>query len=590
MMCAHHDGKPQRPGVAGAPLGQAKPADPNGPFPARVLESFKARIAILDLDGQIVQTNAAWRTYEQGGAVLGSAMALGTNFLAFCDHAAAEGNAEAAFAATGVRAILAGDQDDYAAMFECPRTREQRWCCMQVSRLAGIGVRAGLLLSYNDVSQRTPAEAALVDAQQLSDALTAAAKEKLRFVTNIAEHLPGMVGYWDRRLLCRFANHGYLEWFGKSPETMLGISMQALMGTTLFALNEPYVRRVLAGESLHFERTLTKADGSTGYTLANYIPDIDPGGAVAGFFVLVSDITPMKKVEFELKLADSVYQNSLDGIFVTDADGVILSVNPAFTLITGFSAEEVIGANPRILKSNQHGPDFYAAMWGDLAASGQWQGEIWNRRKNGDLFLEWQKIKRIPGSGDRPTRYLSVFSDQTELWRKSERIKHLAFFDALTDLPNRALFMDRLEHTLTAARRAQRVLAVMFLDLDGFKVVNDTLGHDMGDALLKTVASVLLAQVRDSDTVARLGGDEFVILLAALADRDEVDIIARRIIQAIHQPIMIGTDLVQIGVSIGIAMYPADAPTPFELIKTADTAMYEAKHAGRNTYRFASGS
>jgi diguanylate cyclase (GGDEF)-like protein/PAS domain S-box-containing protein len=573
-MCAQHDSQ----------------FAPNAPFPARVVESFKARIAILDLDGRVVETNAAWRTHEQNGAVLGSAIALGTNFLAFCDSAAKEGNADAALAATGMRAVLRGDQDEYAAMFQCHRTHDRRWCCMQVSRLAGIGARAGVLLSYNDVSQRTPAEAALVDAQQLSAALTEAANKQLRFVTSIAEHLPGMVGYWDHGLHCRFANHGYLEWFGKSPETMLGISMQELMGAALFAQNDPYVRRVLAGEKLHFERTLTKADGSIGHTLVNYIPDIGPDGSVAGFFVLVSDITPMKKVEFTLRLADSVYQNSLDGIFVTDADGSILSVNPAFTAITGFSAEEAIGGNPRILKSNQHDALFYAAMWRDLAASGQWQGEIWNRRKNGELFLEWQKIKRIPGTQDQPTRYLSVFSDQTELWHKSERIKHLAFFDALTDLPNRALFMDRLEHTITIARREQRALAVMFLDLDGFKVINDTQGHDIGDALLKTVASALLVQVRDSDTVARLGGDEFVILLSELADREEVAIIARRIIQAIHEPIRIGTNVLRIGVSIGIAMYPSDAPTPFELIKTADTAMYEAKHAGRNTYRFAAGS
>jgi diguanylate cyclase (GGDEF)-like protein/PAS domain S-box-containing protein len=417
--------------------------------------------------------------------------------------------------------------------------------------------------------------------------LTAAIKKQLGFVTSIAEHLPGMVGYWDKGLHCRFANHGYLEWFGKTPETMLGITMQELMGPTLFALNEPYVRRVLAGEKLHFERTLTKADGSIGYTLANYIPDIAVDGSVAGFFVLVSDVTAMKKVEFELKLADSVYQNSLDGIFVTDAAGIILSVNPAFTVITGFSAEEAIGQSPRILKSHQHDAAFYAAMWQDLAATGQWQGEIWNRRKNGELFLEWQKIKRIPGTEKQTTRYLSVFSDQTELWRKSEKIKHLAFFDALTDLPNRALLMDRLEQLITVARRERRTLALMFLDLDGFKAVNDTLGHDVGDALLKAVAAALLLQFRESDTVARLGGDEFVILLGELADRNEVEILASRVIEAIHQPIDLGTDVVQIGVSIGIAMYPSDALTPFELLKKSDTAMYEAKHAGSNNYRFA---
>ena len=420
-----------------------------------------------------------------------------------------------------------------------------------------------------------------------AEASALAVAKSENFIRTITDALPVLIAYWDKNLRCQFANKAYLAWFGKPPASIVGHTMQELLGKNLFALNEPYVRGALAGEPQRFERTLTKADGGFGYTLVHYIPDLAPHGKVPGFFVLVSDITSLKEADAELVLAASVFQNTIEGIFVTDANGVILSVNPAFTSITGYSAEEAIGQSPRILKSDRHDQAFHAAVWRDIAIDGIWQGQVWNCRKNGEAFLEWLTITRIPAPEGQPVRYISVFNDITELWRKDERIRHMAFHDALTGLPNRALLMERVDYQIAFAERERHPLAVLFLDLDRFKYVNDTLGHDIGDELLKAVAESLLALVRQSDTVARLGGDEFVILLNNPSSEAEVGHIAGRIVAVINEPMKFREDkTAQVGTSIGIAMYPSDGNTSAQLMKNADTAMYAAKRAGKNTYRF----
>ncbi len=420
-----------------------------------------------------------------------------------------------------------------------------------------------------------------------AEASALAVAKSENFIRTITDALPVLIAYWDKNLRCQFANKAYLAWFGKPPASIVGHTMQELLGKNLFALNEPYVRGALAGEPQRFERTLTKADGGFGYTLVHYVPDLAPHGEVPGFFVLVSDITSLKEADAELVLAASVFQNTIEGIFVTDANGVILSVNPAFTSITGYSAEEAIGQSPRILKSDRHDQAFHAAVWRDIAIDGIWQGQVWNCRKNGEAFLEWLTITRIPAPEGQPVRYISVFNDITELWRKDERIRHMAFHDALTGLPNRALLMERVDYQIAFAERERHPLAVLFLDLDRFKYVNDTLGHDIGDELLKAVAESLLALVRQSDTVARLGGDEFVILLNNPSSEAEVGHIAGRIVAVINEPMKFREDkTAQVGTSIGIAMYPSDGNTSAQLMKNADTAMYAAKRAGKNTYRF----
>jgi diguanylate cyclase (GGDEF)-like protein/PAS domain S-box-containing protein len=433
--------------------------------------------------------------------------------------------------------------------------------------------------------ERSKFEVELLDARNRAESSLLALAERENFVKTFIDAVPGLVTYWDKDLCCRFANNTYLEWFGKLPEEIIGI--EEIIGTTLrITLNEPSVLGVLAGESQVFETTLTKADGSICFTLANYLPDFNALGAVVGFFVLVCDVTTVKTTELELRLAASVFECTIEGIMITDNQGIILSVNTAFSKITGYSAEEAIGQTPRLLKSNHHDQDFYAALWQIIASEGCWEGEIWNRRKDGEVFLEWQSITAIHGANHEPVRYVSVFNDITKFWQKDERMRHLAVHDSLTDLPNRTLLVERLDHLLAMTEREQRNIAVLFLDLDGFKAVNDKLGHDIGDDVLKSVAKKLLAQVRHLDTVARLGGDEFVILLDNPMNNDEVARIAARIVSIINVPMKLHGKSASVGVSIGIAMYPVDGQTTADLMKSADTAMYAAKLAGKNTYRF----
>ena len=423
-------------------------------------------------------------------------------------------------------------------------------------------------------------------ALQEAEAAAAASAGKARFIKAVTDAVPNMIGYWDRDLRLRFANHAYLDWFGKTAESLIGISFAELAGEQLFAMNKPHIDGVLAGHRQRFHRTLNKANGAVGYIVGNYIPDFGADGAVSGFYILANEVTELMETHAQLELAASVFANTIEGIAVTDPQGIILSVNPAFTEITGFSAEEAVGKTPRILKSNRHDHAFYVAMWGEITDKGRWKGDIWNRRKDGEIYLERITISMIRDPAGKPIRYVSVFNDITDLWRKDEYLKHLAFHDALTDLPNRSLLIERLQHRISVAAREKFTIALMFLDLDGFKHVNDHFGHDIGDDLLKIVAQRIRTLVRQSDTVARLGGDEFIVKLNNPLHRDEVTDIANRIIATVNDPIELNGKAIRVGASIGIAMFPDDATTPDELIKHADTAMYAAKSAGKNICLF----
>ncbi|MBS4097195.1 MAG: diguanylate cyclase [Sulfuricella sp.] len=289
-----------------------------------------------------------------------------------------------------------------------------------------------------------------------------------------------------------------------------------------------------------------------------------------------------------LRLAAKVFENVLEGVMVTDAHASVLSVNPAFTSITGFSTEEIVGKNPNILRSKFHSAEFFQNMWGLLSTSGQWRGEIWNKRKSGDVFLAWQTISAVRNDAGKITHYVSVLFDITERKRHEELVRYQAYHDVLTGLPNRQLFHDRLTQGLLHARREGEMLGVMFLDLDHFKEINDTLGHDAGDQLLREVASRLKVSVRKGDTVARLGGDEFVLLLPKIKQIDNLTFLAAKVLESMRTPIKLAAGEFTVTTSIGISVYPRDGDKPDMLIKQADEAMYRAKQDGRNSFQMAS--
>lgn len=301
---------------------------------------------------------------------------------------------------------------------------------------------------------------------------------------------------------------------------------------------------------------------------------------------VVRDITERKKAIEELHLAYKVIENTAEGVFITDAEQNIQSVNPAFTSITGYSEEEVLGKNPKILSSGRQGPEFYEQMWRSINETGQWQGEIWDRRKNGEVYPEWLNISVIKDGNGEVANYVAVLSDITAIKQAEERLQYLAHHDLLTDLPNRLLFQDRLQQALAQARREGGMLGVLFLDLDRFKLINDTLGHNFGDLLLKAVAERLAGCLRLSDTFARQGGDEFIAVLGSLSHARDAGKVAKKLLEALSTPFTLEGREIFLSASIGISLYPVDGEDVDTLVKHADAAMYRAKEQGKNTYKF----
>ena len=288
--------------------------------------------------------------------------------------------------------------------------------------------------------------------------------------------------------------------------------------------------------------------------------------------------------EDALRVADAVFESTAEGIIVTDADNLIVRVNPAFTAITGYSAGEVIGRNPSLLKSGRHGVEFYREMWDCLERRGRWEGEIWNRYKNGDIRVEWLSLAKVR-DGSRDAHHLAVFHDITRRKEAEDLLRFKAHHDALTELPNRSLFMDRLQAALNQARRYRRNFALLLIDLDHFKDVNDTLGHTAGDQLLVEAARRLGSCVREADTVARLGGDEFAIILSEMRTDDEAEQIARRAVGLLGEPYHLDAGTTRISGCVGIALYPVHGRETDLLLRNADSALYAAKNGGRNTWR-----
>lgn len=394
--------------------------------------------------------------------------------------------------------------------------------------------------------------------------------------------VPALLGYWDTGLICRFANKTLLDWFDRSLAAVLGTHLRDLLGETVFALNSPYIEGALAGTRQRFERTILRADGQVLHALTDYVPDLGQDGMIAGFYVLVTDITELKITEIRLALAASVFDGTIEGIMVSDHTGLTLTVK-AFSEITLYATEDVVGQPDRIFLTDEI---CLPAVTREIAEKGHWQRDSWGRRKDGVAFLASRTCTIVPNAGNASLRYLTMFTDITELWRSTERIRYLASHDPLTELPNRPLLFDRLESLIQVDRAGS--IIVMFLDLDRFKLVNDTYGHDMGDAVLTVVARRLQGVVPEPGMVARLGGDEFIIVIERPSDDLVPETIAGRIIAAVNEPIESGGQATQVGISIGVAEFPRDGQRPVDLLRSADEAMYSAKRDGRNCFRLVS--
>ena len=311
----------------------------------------------------------------------------------------------------------------------------------------------------------------------------------------------------------------------------------------------------------------------------------DEAGAPLRMIGIDTDITARKLGDEKIQLAASVFSSAREGIFITDAAGIIIDVNSAFTVITGYSREEAIGQSPRLLKSGLQSESFYAAMFADLRAKDHWYGELSNRRKDGSLYAEMLTISEVRDRRQRVTHHVAIFIDITALKEHQNQLEHIAHFDALTNLPNRVLLADRLHQAMVQAQRRGQTLAVAYLDLDGFKSINDTYGHDAGDQLLVAVSHAVKEAMREGDTLARIGGDEFVAVLADLTDATDCESTLLRLLTAAAQPMSFGDFQLQVSASLGVTFFPqADGVDADQLMRQADQAMYQAKLAGKNRY------
>ncbi len=345
--------------------------------------------------------------------------------------------------------------------------------------------------------------------------------------------------------------------------------------------------------SLHGVKAAIEKEGEYSFNHAHFFdqnqrhfetrinPIIDDHKTV-GYTLVSRDITDILRTERRLRLASHVFESAIEGIMVTDADGTIQSVNPAFSEITGYSPQEAIGNNPRMLHSDRHSKEFYNEMWNRLITVGRWQGEVWNRRKNGEIYPERLSISSVRDEQGNISQFTAVFYDITDIKEQEEKINHRAYHDPLTELPNRLLFKDRLGQAITRARRSGTHLAVMFIDIDHFKRLNDTLGHQAGDEFLQIISILFRSALREQDTVSRFAGDEFTVLLDDNINCESALVVANKLLNLFKQPFQIQGQDAYLGASIGIACYPEDGNNPEILIKNADTAMYHAKENGRS--------
>ncbi len=402
----------------------------------------------------------------------------------------------------------------------------------------------------------------------------------------VVEATPDAIYVKNRDGAYQYCNTAAAQRTGAQAEHILGRRAEELFpAEESRPMREEDLAVMNAGQIMNFENTLHDHNGEPRVWLSTKGPLRDEHGQMRGIFGIDRDITELRRAEEETRLVARVFDMAAEGIVITDPMKRILNTNEAFTTLTGYAREEVIGQGLSLLNSGRHDQDFYAAMWHALLKSGKWEGEIWNRRKNGELHLEWLSISTVKDAQGRVLNYIAVFRDITVVRGSQQRMDFLATHDELTALPNRILLIDRLQLAVKRAIRTDQRLAVLLIDLDNFKDINDSLGHHHGDELLLQAAGRLTECVRREDTVARMGGDEFAILLEN-SDKETVTHTAERILARLAKGFQLGGQACHVSASIGVSVFPDDATEQGELLSHADSAMYRAKESGRNAWRF----
>ncbi len=466
---------------------------------------------------------------------------------------------------------------------------------LSVTRLELDGVPEAICMVVTDLTVQREGEAAqrarqnllnLIAEQALTEDNLRMSMARLRLHDNALGAISQGVLISDPQGRMTYANQGFEVITGYTQAEMVGRSCACLQGTgTSVATRALMNAAIAAGRPFHGEILNYRKDGVAFWNALSFTPVFDDRGALSQFVGVQRDVTARRETDAQLLLAAKLFEQGSEGVIITDAQKRIIKVNPAFTRISGFSEAEALGQNPHILSSGRHDRDFFQAMWSVVESASHWQGEIWNRRKDGSVYPQWLSLSRLVDEAGTTTHYIASFSDITQRKQAEDSIRRLAHFDALTGLPNRALLSDRATQALQLAQRRGEPMALMFLDLDHFKNVNDSLGHRVGDCLLVALAARFKAVLREPDTLSRMGGDEFVLLLPN-TDAGGAAHVAGKLLQAATLPYHIEQHELTITPSIGIALYPTDGDNFDTLARCADAAMYSAKQDGRNTFHF----
>ncbi|MCW8890179.1 MAG: PAS domain S-box protein, partial [Sedimenticola sp.] len=523
------------------------------------MESVPGGVILFDRDDRMIICNSA---YKDAVKEIGSILKPGITFRQL-NHA---------LAAVGLVDLEGAEIDEWVEK-RLTMHKEKRPFVLKVKGDRWIEVlefptqEQGTLIIRMDITERMRTQRALKSSESRYRTLIEQAADGL-LVTN---------------------EQGIITDCNRSAQVMLGYTVDGLLNHQINEFIHPSERsgfeqqrqEVHRRGSLLLQRKMLCRDGSVlpVEVSARSLPD-------GGIQALIRDISERLLSEERLRLSATVFESTREGVLITDAQGHITAVNHAFTEITGYTEAEVSGKNPSILKSGKHLDSFYDEMWETINKIGYWRGEIWNRRKNGEVYPEWETISTVRNEQGELTNYVAVFSDISDVKESENQLEYLAHHDPLTELPNRLLFTARLDHALERARRDDTCLAVLFIDLDLFKNINDSLGHPVGDALLQKVSLRLKQQLRDEDTVARLGGDEFTVLLEQLPSEEKAGNLAAKLAQSLHAPFIVEQHNLHITASIGISIFPNDGDTAATLLRNADAAMYQAKAQGRNGYQY----
>ncbi len=480
--------------------------------------------------------------------------------------------------------LLTGLIQDYEYRF-LHRDGSIRWIHDRQQAMQDDNGQQYVIISWDDITAQKLTENAVRMSEQaarkslsmLEQQQFAIDQHTIVSITNLKGHIT-----YVNDKFCQSSGYGRDELLGKSHRIISSHKHSKQFFKDMYAA-------LRQGRVWHSEMCNRDKHGGLFYLETTVVPLSNEDGDINQYMAIRTDVTHRKLMEKELKLA-AITLEVQEGVMITDVDNNIVRVNHAFSRLTGYQADEVMGKNPSMLKSGKHGPGFYQEMWKTITEQHYWQGEIWNQRKSGQIYPEWLTITAIADEVGAIVNHVGIFSDISKDKEYTETIYNLAFYDPLTSLPNRRLFLDRLKHSITTLTRSEKHGALLFIDVDNFKRLNDTKGHQFGDQLLMMVAERLLSCVRVNDTVARLGGDEFVIMLESLSeDQDQAtvqaELVGEKVLWTTSRPYRLNNQDYMSTVSVGISLYD-HASSDSELLKQADTAMYQSKAAGRNTLRF----